>query len=37
VNVYVRYGSPGNVMKDYKDFAEWFLRTFSGKLTADEF
>lgn len=30
-----RYGSPGNVMKDYKEFAEWFLRTFSGECVVD--
>lgn len=24
-----RYGSPGNVEKDYNQFAEWFLKTFS--------
>lgn len=27
-----RYGSPGNVTKDYKDFAEWYLKTFSGGI-----
>ena len=29
-----RYGSPGNVASEYKDFAEWYLKTFShGILT----
>ncbi len=23
------YGSPGSVTKEYKDFAEWYLKTFS--------
>lgn len=27
-----RYGSPGNVTKEYKDFAEWFLKTFSAGI-----
>lgn len=27
-----RYGSPGNVTKDYKDFSEWYLKTFSGGI-----
>ncbi|KAH3857509.1 hypothetical protein DPMN_100118, partial [Dreissena polymorpha] len=25
-----RYGSPGNVHKDYNQFAEWYLKAFSG-------
>ncbi|XP_052799947.1 importin-7-like isoform X2 [Mya arenaria] len=25
-----RYGSPGNVTKDYNQFAEWYLKAFSG-------
>merc|ERR1719351_517796 len=30
-----RYGSPGNVATEYKDFSEWFLKTFSqGILTS---
>lgn len=24
-----RYGSPGHVSKEYNDFAEWYLQTFS--------
>ncbi|XP_024215607.1 importin-7 isoform X1 [Halyomorpha halys] len=27
--IFERYGSPGNVEKDYNQFAEWFLKTFS--------
>ena len=30
----VRYGSPGNVTKEYKEFAEWYLKTFSGGILA---
>ncbi|XP_046689016.1 importin-7-like [Homalodisca vitripennis] len=30
--MFERYGSPGNVTKDYKDFAEWYLKTFSGGI-----
>jgi len=29
VRVFERYGSPGNVSKEYKEFASWFLKTFS--------
>ena len=27
--IFERYGSPGNVSGEYKDFSEWFLKTFS--------
>ena len=27
-----RYGSPGNVTKEYTEFSEWYLKTFSCKL-----
>lgn len=27
-----RYGSPNNVSKEYKEFAEWYLKTFSGPV-----
>ena len=27
--IFERYGSPGNVSAEYKDFSEWFLKTFS--------
>jgi spore maturation protein CgeB len=27
--IFERYGSPGNVASEYKDFSEWFLKTFS--------
>lgn len=27
-----RYGSPGNVTKDYNQFAEWYLKAFSGGI-----
>lgn len=27
-----RYGSPGNVTKEYKEFAEWYLQTFSAGI-----
>ncbi|XP_012141645.1 importin-7 msk [Megachile rotundata] len=30
--VFERYGSPGNVTKEYQEFAEWYLRTFSGGI-----
>jgi len=30
--MFERYGSPGNVTKDYRDFAEWYLKTFSGGI-----
>lgn len=29
-----RYGSPGNVSKEYKDFSEWYLKTFSSAILA---
>lgn len=30
--MFERYGSPGNVTKEYKDFADWFLKTFSAGI-----
>jgi len=27
-----RYGSPGNVTKEYNEFAEWYLKTFSAGI-----
>lgn len=27
-----RYGSPGSVSKDYKEFSEWYLKTFSAGI-----
>lgn len=30
--MFERYGSPGNVAKDYKEFSEWYLETFSGGI-----
>ena len=27
--IFERYGSPGKVMKEYKDFSEWYIKTFS--------
>lgn len=30
--MFERYGSPGNVTKDYKEFSEWYLETFSGGI-----
>eukprot|EP00088_Acartia_fossae_P059408 TRINITY_DN7049_c0_g1_i5.p1 TRINITY_DN7049_c0_g1~~TRINITY_DN7049_c0_g1_i5.p1 ORF type:complete len:1055 (-),score=320.46 TRINITY_DN7049_c0_g1_i5:228-3392(-) len=27
--LFERYGSPGSVTKEYKDFSEWYLKTFS--------
>lgn len=30
--VFERYGSPGNVTKDYTAFSEWYLKTFSGRF-----
>lgn len=27
---YFRYGSPGNVTKEYTQFSEWYLKSFSG-------
>lgn len=32
VTLYFRYGSPGNVTKEYKEFSEWYLETFSGGI-----
>jgi len=33
--LFERYGSPGNVVKEYNDFSEWYLKTFSsGVLNA---
>lgn len=32
INTYFRYGSPNNVSKEYKEFAEWYLKTFSGSV-----
>lgn len=26
------YGSPGSVTSEYKEFAEWYLQTFSGGI-----
>ncbi|OXU20007.1 hypothetical protein TSAR_005120 [Trichomalopsis sarcophagae] len=30
--MFERYGSPGSVTKDYKEFSEWYLQTFSGGI-----
>ncbi|XP_076472209.1 importin-7-like [Babylonia areolata] len=30
--VFERYGSPGNVTKDYNHFSEWYLKTFSAGI-----
>ncbi|KAG7199899.1 hypothetical protein KM043_014345 [Ampulex compressa] len=30
--MFERYGSPGNVTKEYKEFSEWYLQTFSGGI-----
>lgn len=30
--VFERYGSPGNVTKEYKEFSEWYLQTFSAGI-----
>ena len=30
--LFYRYGSPGSVTKEYKEFAEWYLKTFSGGI-----
>ena len=30
--VFERYGSPGNVTKEYTAFAEWYLKTFSAGI-----
>jgi hypothetical protein len=27
-----RYGSPGNVTKEYNEFSEWYLKTFSAGI-----
>jgi len=32
VRVFERYGSPGNSSKEYKDFPDWYLKTFSGGM-----
>lgn len=33
--IFDRYGSPGSANKEYKDFADWFIKTFSaGIITA---
>lgn len=28
--IFERYGSPGHVNKEYKEFADWYIKTFSG-------
>ena len=30
IDILFRYGSPGNVLNEYKDFSEWYLKTFTG-------
>ncbi|KAK0080538.1 hypothetical protein PV325_013801 [Microctonus aethiopoides] len=30
--MFERYGSPGNVTKEYKEFSEWYLQTFSAGI-----
>lgn len=30
--LFERYGSPGNVTKEYNDFSEWYLKTFSSGI-----
>lgn len=30
--VFERYGSPGNVIKEYAQFSEWYLKTFSAGI-----
>ncbi|XP_071956565.1 importin-7-like [Antedon mediterranea] len=30
--MFERYGSPGNVIKDYNKFSEWYLKTFSPQI-----
>ncbi|RZF47984.1 hypothetical protein LSTR_LSTR002050 [Laodelphax striatellus] len=30
--MFERYGSPGNVVKEYEEFADWYLKTFSGGI-----
>jgi len=32
--LFERYGAPGSVTKEYKEFSEWFLKTFSGGILA---
>lgn len=32
VRIFERYGSPGNVSKEYKEFAGWFIKTFSAGI-----
>jgi importin-7 len=32
--IFERYGSPGNVTKEYKDFAEFYIKTFSPGVIA---
>jgi len=32
--LFERYGSPGSVTKEYKEFSEWYLKTFSGGILA---
>lgn len=31
-SVNYRYGSPGNVIIEYKEFSEWYLQTFSAGI-----
>jgi hypothetical protein len=31
LSIVYRYGSPGNITKEYTQFAEWYLKAFSGK------
>ena len=30
--LFERYGSPGNVLPEYKDFSEWYIKTFSAGI-----
>ena len=30
--LFERYGSPGNVMAEYKEFSDWFLKTFASGI-----
>lgn len=30
--MFERYGSPGNVTQEYKEFSAWYLTTFSGGI-----
>merc|ERR1712142_868827 len=32
--LFERYGSPGSVTKEYKEFSEWYLKTFSAGILA---